>query len=284
MSKKLNQEIGLVETIKTISQAYQEISVMKMQKIRNSVLYTRQYLTELSELFFDVKEAFKLQMELEKKKHHQVIEKNGKSALVLLSANTKFYGDIINKVSKKFLEYVKEDHGNNEDLIVVGKLGMQFIEDNLKGKPYSYFEIPENDIKLEDLKNLASALISYENITVFYGQFENVITQTPVSVSISGDSPLLDKKEQQQKKFLFEPKIKDIMKFFESQIVSSLMKQSVNESLLSRHASRILAMEEALTHIDSKRRKLYSEKKRLDRIVKNKKQIDAFSGSMFWSK
>jgi F0F1-type ATP synthase gamma subunit len=68
--KSLLQEVALVDSIKTISEAYQEISVMKMQKIRHSVLYTRQYLAELSDLFYDVKEAYKLELSLEKKKHH----------------------------------------------------------------------------------------------------------------------------------------------------------------------------------------------------------------------
>jgi len=83
MNKILAQKIEMVDTIKTIAEAYQEISVLRMQKIRSSVLYTRQYLDELSELFYDVKEAYKYQMKLEKNKEH-AIEKNGRSAVVLM--------------------------------------------------------------------------------------------------------------------------------------------------------------------------------------------------------
>jgi F0F1-type ATP synthase gamma subunit len=277
--KSLLQEVALVDSIKTISEAYQEISVMKMQKIRHSVLYTRQYLAELSDLFYDVKEAYKLELSLEKKKHHRVIEKNGKSVAILLSANTKLYGDIINRVSENFLKYITD---SQDDIIIVGKLGRELVENQLPGRKYLYFEIPDVDIKLQDLKALATALINYEKVTAFYGQFESVVTQNPVAVNISGDNPLKSDKQREVKKFIFEPLLTEVMKFFESQIVSSLVKQSVNESQLSRHASRILAMEMALTNIESKQKILKGDQKRLKRIVDNKKQLESFSGSQMW--
>jgi F0F1-type ATP synthase gamma subunit len=135
---------------------------------------------------------------------------------------------------------------------------------------------------LQDLKALATALINYEKVTAFYGQFESVVTQNPVAVNISGDNPLKSDKQREVKKFIFEPLLTEVMKFFESQIVSSLVKQSVNESQLSRHASRILAMEMALTNIESKQKILKGDQKRLKRIVDNKKQLESFSGSQMW--
>jgi F0F1-type ATP synthase gamma subunit len=166
--------------------------------------------------------------------------------------------------------------------MIVGKLGRELVENQLPGRKYLYFEIPDVDIKLQDLKALATALINYEKVTAFYGQFESVVTQNPVAVNISGDNPLKSDKQREVKKFIFEPLLTEVMKFFESQIVSSLVKQSVNESQLSRHASRILAMEMALTNIESKQKILKGDQKRLKRIVDNKKQLESFSGSQMW--
>src|SRR5690606_25614490 len=97
--------------------------------------------------------------------------------------NAKLQGDIISKVYKFFLEGVKS---KNDDVIIVGKVGKELYENSGIKKKALYFEIPDSDVKIEDLKELVLALVNYQKIDVYYGQFESTVTQTPVVSNVSG--------------------------------------------------------------------------------------------------
>ena len=103
--KSLIDEIELVNNLKMLTQAYEEISVIKMQRVRDSVLKNRDFITGISYVYYDVKTSYRRQIEelMKQKKSANIssfstIKKNGKSVSVLLSANNKLYGDIILKV------------------------------------------------------------------------------------------------------------------------------------------------------------------------------------------
>src|SRR5258708_6768857 len=90
---------------KMLAEAYEQISVFKMQVIRNAVLHTRDYLTQLADVFANVKSSYKNQMMRKAQASHDTrplhfttLKSNGKKVLVFLSANNKLYGDILFKI------------------------------------------------------------------------------------------------------------------------------------------------------------------------------------------
>lgn len=288
--RKIAEEITLVGDLRMLSEAFEEISVMKMQKVRSSVLRTRDFLTNLLDVFYDVKGSYKKQiLELMKKKKKDTsnissfstLAKNGKEVIVLLSANTKLYGDIIPRVFNLFTEKVKS---SNSDVVIVGKLGKDLFEQSDTKKAYKYFDVPDTVASFEDLKPLVLDILNYEKVTVFYGKFENVINQTPTSINISGEEPIDEEAPEEKRdfKFLFEPSLERILNFFETQMFTSFFKQTVDEFELARHASRIRAMEEALGNIDTKVKLLKSQQGRAKRLTANKKQIETISGISLW--
>ncbi len=301
--KQLNTEIEFIHTIKLITQTYEEISVMKMQEIRDSVVKTREFLNTLSEVFHDVKVSYKQQIEefLAKKNKrgvsrlishlmgkdtlHKFSYKNNKTVSVFLSANMKLNGDITVRVFRDFVTKAQKD---GSDVVIVGKVGKALYEQSPSKKSYKYFELPEVGIRLEDLKLLVSELIPYDKIDVSYGKFESIVVQNPVVSNISGDEPFQQespevKNAEPTHHFLFEPTLEEILKFFETQVFSTLFKQSVHESNLSRYGSRIKAMEEALGNIEKRKTSLYSQKRRLNHFVENNQQQERLSGIALWS-
>lgn len=287
--QKLNQEIELISTLKLITQAYQEISVMKMQKIRESVLNTRDYLGKFSQVYFDVKQSHRLQIErlMKEKKIKNVSEfttfnKNGRTLSLFLSANTKMYGDIINRTYRLFEESIIRD---NSDVAIVGKLGKELFEKGGKGRAYQYFEIPDMDLSVEDLKPLISYIVNYQKVNVFYGRFENIAIQNPSVTNVTGDVAAEEElNSQEDRHFLFEPTLEKILNFFETQIFTLLFKQTVLEGQLARFASRIMAMEKALDNIENRSKNLYGRKRRYQRLLDNKKQLNTLSGVALWAK
>lgn len=267
-----------------------------MQKIRDSVLKTRVFLDKLSEVYYDVKKQYdKYVSELIQQKKGEDISlltglpKNGKNIAVYISANNKMYGDIIIKVFREFADFInKEDC----DVMIIGRVGRELYTSYHLKKTYLYLEVPEENVTLEDLKRIAYHLVNYKKINVFYGKFENIINQIPMNSNISGDKPFEENLQANPKfqdlqnrddMFLFEPSAEKIMQFFETQVFTSLLKQTISESNLARYASRIKAMEEAQINIESRIKRLYIERRKIKRGINNRKQQEKISGISFWN-
>jgi F-type H+-transporting ATPase subunit gamma len=293
----LQQNIELVSTLKMITQAYEEISIMRMQKIRNSVLKTRDFLVQLSGVFYDTKQSHNRFLKLlinyddvDRISPYALLPQNGKKLAVYLSANERMNGEIISKVFHSFADYIKEKEKTNEeyDILIVGRIGKElYLQRGDMPEKYTYLEIPDDNVKLEDMKNLVHQMIQYQEIDMFYGQFVNVINQEAATSNITGDKPFDSKlfkaqKEDPKRKFLYEPSIDDIYTFFETQIFSALLKHTIDESHLARYASRIKAMDESMANIDAKAKVLRAEERKLKKSTQNKKQNEAIAGFALW--
>lgn len=296
--QELQQNIELVNTMKVITQAYEEISIMRMQKIRNSVLKTRDFLVNLSGVYYDAKQSHNRFMrilieadEADTISPYAILPINGKKLAVYLSANERMNGDIISKVFHGFANYIKANPDN--EILIVGRIGKElYLQRSDLPKNYIYLEIPDDNVKLEHMKDLVEHMVRYQEINMFYGKFLNVVNQEAAVSNITGDKPFDSKifhneqkareEEQSKRKFLYEPSIEDIYKFFETQIFSALLKHTIDESHLARYASRIKAMDESMANIDIKAKALQSEERKLKKSTQNKKQNEAIAGFALW--
>ena len=175
------------------------------------------------------------------------------------------------------------------DVIIIGRLGRRLYEELENKKPYLYFEIPDFEVNLENLKPVIFHIVKYKTIMVYYGKFENVVNQQAVVSNISGDQPFTLKEDKKSEvrpeieiKFLFEPSLDSILAFFEDLITSSLFRQTVYETQLARWASRIMAMEKAQVNIENQIKRLKFLETKINRIDQQKKQLERFSGISLW--
>lgn len=254
-TRQLKTNFEFLETIRSLCVAYEQISVMKMKKIKDAVLFTRNFYDELSEVYLQMKETYKHQvMDLAKKNKIKdpekllLMGKNEKTVDILLSANNKLYGDILNKVFYKFIE---ETRGRNTELVIIGRLGKEMYDDLGSKKSYTYFEIPDTDLTVSDLKPVINNIIKYSKINVFFGRYESFFSQLALNKNITGDIMMGNDRDLSENKFYyFEPNLEKILLFFETQIFSNFFKQTAYEGQLARYASRISAMEQALGAIE----------------------------------
>jgi F0F1-type ATP synthase gamma subunit len=288
----ITEQFAVLGTLKTLAQAYEQISVMRIQRVRGSVLTTRDFLTGLADIYADVKTSYKREVEKLQKRHKNGkitlsgLEKNGKTISVLLSSNNKLYGDIISRVFNLFSQDVKK---NPSDIAVVGRVGRTMLEQRGINLPYSYFEIPDQNVKLQDLGPVFNYVVKYEKILVYYGRFLNIISQEPAVSEISGEESLIDqpidtRDKEDKTPFFFEPNLQQVLGFFEDQVFASILKQTVDESELSRLASRIKSMEDSLGVIEKQEINLRKISNRATRLAENNKQIQRLSGVVLWSK
>jgi ATP synthase F1 gamma subunit len=284
----VQEDLQALNTIKDLAESYEEIAVIRMQKIKDSVLKSREFLAGISDVFVDLKASYEHEvkdlMERMKKGEKSLLptlQKNGKTLVVYLSSNGKLYGAVTQKTYRLFVSDLKKPEFANCDLAIIGSSGKEMYESSEGARPFEYFAIPDTHVNVEHIKTLMQKFVQYEKVFVYYGKFGNVITQTPIGTSITGEDIFeteIPSPTPREDKFIFEPNLEKIFHFFETQIIANLFSQTLLENQLARHGSRVNAMEEALIHIEEETKKLNAYTNRLKHLSSNKKQLETISG------
>jgi len=284
--KEINDEIGQMSTLSSLVRAYEEIASARMKRTRDYVLANRQFLSELNDVFEQVRISFARQVnELAKKKGKPGAETmtflahNGKTVTVFLSANTGLYGDIVPLVFDLFIADVRS---GKSEVTIVGKQGLSIFLSEEPERPYTYFDLPDNTVTSSDLDEIIKHIVQYESIHVYYGEFLNVIQQKPSKLTISAEISLKEEGKGKKTFYIFEPSLENILMFFETEIFASLFEQSVREGQLAKFASRVMAMDRADVNIKNKLAQLKFEKLRITHRIANRKQLNTMSTRWIW--
>jgi ATP synthase F1 gamma subunit len=289
---QIKEELEALNSIKDLAESYEEIAVTKMQRIRDSVLKTRDFLSGLSDVFVDLKASYERELEQLIKKRadgdksiSQSLQKNGKTLLVYLASNGRLYGSVTQKTFRLLVQDLRKPDAGNVDLVIIGKAGKEMYEGANIEKPFEYFDLPDTSVGIEHIKQVMEKFLKYERVHVYYGKFGNVANQEPISTSISGEEIFeteVKTEVKREDRFIFEPLLEKIFHFFETEIMANLFSQTLLENQLARHASRVNAMEEALIHIEEEAKKLNRQKTRIKHLIQNKKQLETISGIILW--
>ncbi len=290
--KVILEDLEALSSLKELAESYEEIAVIRMQKLKDSVLRTRNFLAEISDVFVDLKASHLREIAelLEKRRKDNAslspnLQKKGKTLLVYLSSNTKFYGAITQRTFRLFLTDARKSQDPQPDIAIIGKVGKELYDAIDNPRQYEFFELPESNVGIDYIRNLVGKFLQYEKVLVYYGKFGNVVKQIPFSTSITGDDIFETEvvtPTPREDRFIFEPILEKIFHFFETQIMANLFGQTLLENQLARHSSRVNAMEEALIHIEEESKKLTLVKNRLRQQTENIKQLETISGMALW--
>jgi ATP synthase F1 gamma subunit len=284
----VKDDLEALNTIKDLAESYEEIAVIRMQKIKDSVLKSREFLAGISDVFVDLKASYEREVQdlmARMKKGEKTLlsnlQKNGKTLFVYLSSNGRLYGAVTQKTYRLFIADLQKPEFANCDLAIIGSAGKEMYESSENARPFEYFEIPDTHVDMEHIKIIMQKFLQYEKVYVYYGKFGNVIKQSAISTSITGEDIFeteIPSPTPREDKFIFEPNLEKIFHFFETQIIANLFSQTLLENQLARHGSRVNAMEEALVHIEEETKKLNAYTNRLKHLTSNKKQLETISG------
>ncbi|OGZ43684.1 MAG: hypothetical protein A2719_01150 [Candidatus Ryanbacteria bacterium RIFCSPHIGHO2_01_FULL_45_22] len=286
----IEQEIADIEYIDNIMETYESVAATYMRRTKQSIVKSRVFYDGLKNAYADVSYAYKEQSANKKQKTSffntgfwktlttRIRQKQ--EVTVWLSANTGLYGDIIQKTFTAFLQYVTSA---KSDIIVVGKRGKLLFDERMPHVRYTYRDLPDTTTSTEDLASLTALFSRYHRVRVFYGKFESFVSQTPIS-TILGDmqqalvTPSKETSAPTQAKpatlFLFEPSLKEIAHFFETEIVASLFAQITEESRLAKLAARMYQLDAATEHITGILSVMAFEHQKLLHQLENKRQSE----------
>ena len=169
-------EIGRLKDLEVLVETYETIAATSMRRIRDSVLYAREFHQGLMEIFKEVTTVYTgevlvlmEQRRIRSDNKLSLIRRNGKTVYVLASANTGLYGEIINKTLRLFVSEYKR---RRADVVIIGKLGIALFEQALPGVVYTAFDFPDDRIDPERLKKIIEHIGRYEKVVMFYGMFK----------------------------------------------------------------------------------------------------------------
>ncbi len=292
--KLIIEELEALNNIKDLAESYEEIAAIEMQRIRNSVLKTRTFLIDLSDVFVDLKSSYTREVDdlLKRRKAgdrtlQPILQKKGKILLVYLSSNAKLYGAVTQNTFRLFISDLKKPEYQNADIVIIGSAGKEMYEGLENHRNFEYFELPDTKVDIEHIKFLMQKFLQYEKVYVYYGKFGNVVKQSPTETSITGEGIFETEKltpTTREDRFIFEPSLEKIFRFFETQIMTNLFSQTLLENQLARDVSRVNAMEQALLNIEEQSKVLNRVKNRLRHTLQNKKQLETISGLVLWGR
>lgn len=285
----LTEEIKNFESLHGIIDTYKIVAATTMRRIRNSVLQNRFFHLGLNGLLQEVRHAYQQKMnkldnakKVKPAENLPLIKKhNGKTILVLLSANTGLYGGIIYQTFLLFLQEARQNP--NYDLVIIGKVGESFFKKTEPDRPYIYFDFSDAETSIVSLRYLTGRLSDYERVVVFYGAFKNIMIQQPSSFDISASGKNLPVEEAAAgPSYLFEPSLEAVAVFFETEIFASLLEQLFHESRLGKTSSRLVSLDRSSVNIEKAFKDMRIEQSKLRHRLYNRRQLDALSGVSLW--
>lgn len=292
MSKlgKINEEYKDMLSIKTLISTYQEIASLRMRAVRDYVMQNRQYFDGINKIYNLVINSYKSELialsksgkySFDVKQNKILNRRNGKTLYVLLSANSSLYGKIVQETFYAFLSAVKENP--EAHVLIVGKVGKSLMEQATHSTEFEYFELADTLDDVDNIKKVQEKILQYETVIVYHGVFDSILKQSPRGTYITGASGT-DLAVNTNVHYMFEPNLQEVLLYFENQIVASSLIQSLNESYLSKYASRMVSLDVALSDIDKQVKSISLTKQKVRHSVNNRKQQDLLAGRRLWTK
>ncbi len=289
--KDLIYELMFTTDLKSLVGVYEQLSAMRLQAIRDRVLQTRNFSTNVSSVVSDIRMSYRKQLEdlQQQGKLKQLVnlylsQKSKKWSSVLVSPNQRLTGQIVPRMFQLFLQDIKSI---SSDIVIIGKVGRDIYEQMGLKRQYTYFDLPQEHPAIDDLKPLIIHLLQYSKVDIYHSKFNSLVSQEVVKSDITGEKLLFSSEsgkdpDASSRKFLFEPKIREILIFLEAQLLALFLKQAIHESDLANLGSRVTSLESATTHIDKVISKLEYQKRVQTRVIRNRKQRQMLSGMRLW--
>ncbi len=292
--KELTAETRILKNFGSLIVAYEEIAATRMRRVKGSVLKNRDFLEGLGDVYGLVREAYlafltgvpKNQVTKFKK-----LKTKDKMVSVFLSANTGLYGDIIRKT---FDYFIKDTRDKDTDLVIVGLLGKRMIDDMpILGKrpEYTFFDLSDKGEFAEQFNKLLNHTLQYNEIAIYHGIFKDIVAQLATKTLVTGDLSAADSTEvhepgykEKRKHAIFEPSIVEVEEFFEKQLLAIVLEQTVNESSLSKFASRMINLEKAVDNVNSELTKTKFELLKKRHALFNSRQSNILSSITLWNR
>ena len=156
--KQINEDIDRSQALKLVAEAYSEIALIKLKKIRQNVESNRYFLEDISKIYWLIKRAAS-------NLRSSTPRKLKKTVSLVLTSNYRFYGSINAELMNFFLV---QSARYRTDRIIIGKTGLKTLEAIRYSHPYSSVVFKHDLPGPEELRQLVYGLKDYEQVLVYF--------------------------------------------------------------------------------------------------------------------
>lgn len=278
--KKLSDAVA---TIKSITAVYEQAAARRMKTVKVEMQNISKYVDSAIGTYSDVKHSVTRDLDEGIKKIilTSSFRKSAKgTVLVLIASATQYYGQLIPRLFRLFLD---EYRRTKADGIILGRTGFELLKkEKITASNVTVFDFDDLAPNWEVVHKVSNLVGTYSKIIVFYGEYKSVFTQEVKKGDISEMVVVRD--VAQTKEFLFKPGPDVSLTFLENQMIASGFLQKIYESQIAKYAARIKILEigQVAEKISSVTGDLSRSRRRFRKALNNKKQQQLFTGSNLW--
>ncbi len=276
----LKIELEDATTLRLISSAFTEASAARIQKIKKAFETNRQFYDEISHVYHLVRVSGMKKTAAGKGDAGERAAP-GKTILVAVTSNQRFYGNLNVNIMHGFVEDVQKGGG---DVMVIGTTGCEYMRSINYVQPYKTVTFAHDNPTPEETRAFIDAVEPYDSVMVYYPKFVSLVTQTVGVIDLTQAVSATDAPTEEEIHILFEPEYSMILQFFARQVRNLLFAHVMLEADLSRTAARLLTMsaaeERSIELIKQKR----SQLRKIQMSIANAKLLETFAGIQQWKK
>lgn len=269
--QELIREIDTFHTIVTLTNVFEGIASMRIAQIKNQVLKSQSYFSELWQIYKQIHVSYLLDL----KSTHD--SQSARDLTLIVTSEGGFSGDIDSKLVDSMLEQYDR---SRQDIIVIGHHGATLIAQH--GVPIKkYYKLPIKDTNL-NLLPIINELPNYRTATVYYQTYVSLMVQEVKQIELKkvvanlSQDVISSKEYISEDTYIFEPNTAEVVEHMEASMMGIALGQVILESKLAQYASRFRAMsvaskraKESLddVHTDYNRAKRAAKDERLKEII-----------------
>jgi F-type H+-transporting ATPase subunit gamma len=240
----IKRDLMEISTIQDLTSVFESIASIRISKIKNRVLTSKQFFSELWQIYTQLR--IDPRDRITSGERHSEGAAHSKAYIVITSEGG-LTGDIDERIVS---EVIRDCDHATTDLIVVGDHGIKLF--NQHGVPVKlFFRTPESSSYI-DVSPMIDAVVDYEQITAYYETYVSLSIQKTAHIdliaavrSMSDEVDTLEEGTISSRDYVFEPSLPDIIKYMEKTMLSLALSQVILESKLAQDASRFNAMNAA---------------------------------------
>ena len=238
---QIQAELSQVHTIEDLSEVFESIASLRIAKIRNRVVASKEFFAELWQTYQGLR--------IDPKKRLARGERgNGRDVFMAITAEGKLGGSVDEQIIETMLADVKDPA--NTDVMVIGHHGLGQLQQR-GTQPKQAFSMPASDTNF-NVGDIITTLDAYRQISVFYQTYDSLRTQRIARIELISAVKALgeDVADEQaelvsSRDYIFEPDINKIADYMESVMLGVALIQVIMESKLAQYANRFNAMSRA---------------------------------------
>lgn len=249
-SREIRTKIRSIKSTQKITRAMEMVAASKMRKAQDRMKRSKPYATQIREVIHHVACAH-----TEYKHPFLEVRDVKRAGVIIVSTDRGLCGPLNTNLFKAAVKHLKHCKERNieVDLCLIGHRGEAFFRRfglNVVANASHLGDAPGIDKLIGVVKVMLDAYLEgkIDELTIFYNEFVNTMTQKPLQLKLLPIEPTEDARTEAKKHhwdYIYEPDARELLNRLLKNYIESQVYQSVIENLACQQAATMVAMKNA---------------------------------------